>query len=68
MIACGDRLLAAGRHWYHKLLVVSELVRQQKILYHSESMGWLPDRLRRAVVGQRVTMETPPIVVTAPLS
>jgi transposase, IS5 family len=30
VIACGGSLLAAGRHWYHKLLVVSELVRQQK--------------------------------------
>lgn len=28
LIACGGNLLAAGRHWYHKLLVVSELVRQ----------------------------------------
>jgi transposase, IS5 family len=37
LIACGGSLLAAGRHWYHKLLVVSELVRQQKILYHSDS-------------------------------
>ena len=32
----------AGRHWYHKLLVVSELVRQQKILYHSDSRS-IPD-------------------------
>lgn len=29
LIACGASLLAAGRHWYRKLLVVSELVRQQ---------------------------------------
>lgn len=33
LIACGGCLLTAGSHWYHKLLVVSELVRQQKILY-----------------------------------
>ncbi len=32
LIACGGRLLAAGRHIYQKLLVVSELVRQQTIL------------------------------------
>jgi hypothetical protein len=36
LIACGASLLAAGRHWYRKLLVASELVRQQLILYHSE--------------------------------
>jgi IS5 family transposase len=32
LIACSGSLLAAGRHWYHKLLVASELVRQQKHL------------------------------------
>ena len=44
LIACGGSLLAAGRHWYHKLLVVSELLRQQKILYHSDSRS-IPDRI-----------------------
>jgi hypothetical protein len=44
LIACGGSLLAAGRHWYHKLLVVSELVRQQKILCHSDSRS-IPDRI-----------------------
>jgi transposase, IS5 family len=44
LIACGGSLLAAGRHWYHKLLVVSELVRQQKILYHSDSRS-IPDQI-----------------------
>lgn len=44
LIACGGCLLAAGRHWYHKLLVVSELVRQQKVLYHSDSRS-IPDRI-----------------------
>lgn len=44
LIACGGSLLAAGRHWYRKLLVVSELVRQQKILYHSDSRS-IPDRI-----------------------
>ena len=43
LIACGACLLAAGRHWYHKLLVFSELVRQQKILYHSDSRS-IPNR------------------------
>jgi len=46
LIACGGSLLAAGRHWYHKLLVVSELVRQQKILYHSDSRS-ITDRIVR---------------------
>lgn len=44
LIACGGWLLAAGRHWYHKLLVVCELVRQHKILYHSDSRS-IPDRI-----------------------
>ncbi|WP_233130368.1 IS5 family transposase [Synechococcus sp. 1G10] len=44
LIACGGCLLAAGSHWYHKLLVVSELVRQQKILYHSDTRS-IPDRV-----------------------
>lgn len=44
LIACGGCLLAAGKYWYHKLLVVSELVRQQKVLYHSDSRC-IPDRI-----------------------
>lgn len=44
LIACGASLLAAGRHWYQKLLVVSELVRQQRILYHSDSRS-IPNRI-----------------------
>jgi len=44
LIACGGRLLAAGRHIYQKLLVVSELVRQQTILYHADSRS-IPDRI-----------------------
>jgi IS5 family transposase len=44
LIACGGYLLAAGRHIYQKLLVVSELVRQQTILYHSDSRS-IPDRI-----------------------
>ena len=44
LITCGGCLLAAGRHWYRKLLVVSELVRQQKILYRSDSRS-IPDRI-----------------------
>jgi IS5 family transposase len=44
LITCGGSLLAAGRHCYHKLLVVSELVRQQKILYHSDNRS-IPDRI-----------------------
>jgi len=44
LIACGGCLLAAGRHIYQKLLVVSELVRQQTILYHGDSRS-IPDRI-----------------------
>jgi IS5 family transposase len=44
LIACGGYLLAAGRHVYQKLLVVSELVRQQTILYHADSRS-IPDRI-----------------------
>jgi len=44
LIACGGCLLAAGRHIYQKLLVISELVRQQMILYHADSRS-IPDRI-----------------------
>lgn len=44
LIACGGCLLAAGRHIYQKLLVISELVRQQTILYHADSRS-IPDRI-----------------------
>jgi IS5 family transposase len=44
LIACSVRLLTAGRHWHHMLFVVSELVRQQRILYHSNSRS-VPDRI-----------------------
>jgi transposase len=44
LIACGGHLLAAGRHIYQKLLVISELVRQQTILYHADSRS-IPDRI-----------------------
>jgi hypothetical protein len=44
LTACGACLLAAGRHVYQKLLVVSELVRQQTILYHSDSRS-IPNRI-----------------------
>jgi IS5 family transposase len=42
--ACGASLLAAGRYAYQKLLVVSELVRQQNILDQSDSRS-IPDRI-----------------------
>ena len=44
LTSCGGCLLAAGRAIYQKLLVVSELVRQQTILYHSESKS-ISDRI-----------------------
>jgi hypothetical protein len=44
LTACGASLLAAGRYAYQKLLVVSELVRQQNILYHSDTRS-IPARI-----------------------
>ena len=44
LIDCGASLLAAGRYWCQRLLVVSELVRQQRILYHSDSRR-IPHRI-----------------------
>jgi len=44
LTACGASLLAAGRYAYQKLLVVSELVRQQIILFHSDSRS-IPARI-----------------------
>lgn len=44
LIDCGGCLLAAGRHIFQKLLVVSELVRQQTIPYHADSRR-IPDRI-----------------------
>ena len=42
LTSCGGCLLAAGRAIYQKLLVVSEHVRQQTILYHSDNKN-IPD-------------------------
>ena len=44
MTAGGGCLLAAGRHNYQKLLVISEQVHQQSILYHADSRS-IPDRI-----------------------
>lgn len=44
LIASGACLLVAGRHIYQKLLVVSELLRQQRILYHADRRI-IPDRI-----------------------
>jgi transposase, IS5 family len=44
MTACGACLLATGRRANHKPLVISEVVRQQRILYHSDSRS-IPDRI-----------------------
>ena len=41
LTACGASFLAAGRYVYQKLLVVSELVRQQTILDQSDSRSML---------------------------
>ncbi|MFN9623941.1 MAG: hypothetical protein ACK587_14100 [Cyanobacteriota bacterium] len=44
LMACGVWLLPAGKHRFRKLLAVSELVRQRKILYHLSSRS-IPDRI-----------------------
>jgi len=44
LTACGASFLAAGRYAYQKLLIVSELVRQQTILDQSDSRS-IPDRI-----------------------
>jgi IS5 family transposase len=44
LIACGGSLLAAGLNIYQKLQVISELVRQQTILYDADSRS-IPDRI-----------------------
>jgi IS5 family transposase len=44
LIACGSCLLAAGRQIYQTLLVISELVHQQAIVYHADSRS-IPDRI-----------------------
>jgi hypothetical protein len=44
LTACGASLLAAGQHAYQKLLVVSELVGQQNILYRSDTRS-IPARI-----------------------
>jgi hypothetical protein len=44
MISCGGCLLAARRHIYQKLLVVSDLVRLQTILHHGDTRS-IPDRI-----------------------
>lgn len=44
--SCGKGHLVTGRYVYQKLLVVSELVRQQTTLYHSDSRS-IPDRIVR---------------------
>jgi hypothetical protein len=44
LITCGASLLAAGKHWFRKLLIVSELVRQQRILYYADTRS-IADRI-----------------------
>jgi IS5 family transposase len=44
LTSCGAGLLAAGQYSYQKLLIVSELVRQQNILYYSDNRS-IPDRI-----------------------
>jgi len=44
MTSCAASLLVAGCYAYQKLLVVNELVRQQNILYHSDSRS-IPDSI-----------------------
>ena len=44
LIASGARLSALKTHWWHKLLVISELHRQQSILLYAKTRS-IPDRI-----------------------
>jgi len=44
LIACGASLSALKTHWWQKLLVISELHRQQSILLYSKTRS-MPDRI-----------------------
>ena len=48
LIASGARLSALKRHWWHKLLVISELNRQQRILLNAKIRS-IPDRIVNSV-------------------
>jgi len=54
LAACGASSSAAGRYAYQKLLVVSELVRQQTILDHSPGF-----RKRTSTALHALASETP---------
>jgi hypothetical protein len=51
LIASGARLSALKTHWWHKLLVISELHRQQTILLYAKSRS-IPDRIVNLVQRQ----------------
>ena len=51
LIASGAALSSLKTHWWHKLLVISELHRQQTILLHAESRS-IPDRIVNLVQSQ----------------
>jgi len=44
MIASGASLSALKSHWWHKLLVISELHRQQSMLLYAKTRS-MPDRI-----------------------
>jgi IS5 family transposase len=51
LIASGARLSVLKTHWWHKLLVISELHRQQSILLYAKSRS-IPDRIVNLVQRQ----------------
>ncbi|WP_322757307.1 transposase [Synechococcus sp. CBW1107] len=51
LIASGARLSGLKTHWWHKLLVISELHRQQSILLYAKSRS-IPDRIVNLVQRQ----------------
>jgi len=51
LIASGARLSGLKTHWWHKLLVISELHRQQSILLYAKTRS-IPDRIVNLVQRQ----------------
>jgi hypothetical protein len=51
LIASGAKLLGLTTHWWHKLLVISELHRQQSILLYAKTRS-MPDHIVNLVQRQ----------------
>jgi hypothetical protein len=51
LIASGEELSGLMTHWWHKLIVISELHRQQSILLYAKTRS-MPDRIVNLVQRQ----------------